>query len=430
VALVIGTATETLRAERAKVVDRARELEQVQETTAELARVQTASEVGDVLLGRGLDAIGASRGFLARVEGSVIEVLLARGYPPELEARLLAPAPDLPLVVHATSTGTPIWTRSAEEHARNDPFMARLGLPSEAIVPVYAVVPLKCGDAVIGVLGLGFADPAPDQRAAETFTLMLANAAGEALGRARSYDAERMAREEAEMLAEARADVLGIVAHDLRNPLGLVTSSASFLLEEEEAPREQQRKMLEIVQRAAAQMNRLIGDLLDATRLEAGRLRLDIQDVDVGSLVDDAVEALRAAAQERHIELSAEAPRGYRMRADPGRLLQVIGNLLTNAVKFTPAGGRVRLTAKPVAGAMVFTVSDNGPGMTPEAMDHLFERFWQARDVDSRGIGLGLAISKGIVEAHGGRIWVESKPGVGSTFSFSIPTITTTALAG
>ena len=109
--------------------------------------------------------------------------------------------------------------------------------------------------------------------------------------------------------------------------------------------------------------------------------------------------------------------------ADPGRLLQVIGNLLTNALKFTPDGGRVLVSAKPDAGEMVFAVSDTGPGMSPDDMDQLFDRFWQARDVDSRGIGLGLTISKGIVEAHGGRIWVESTLGEGSTFSYSVPAI-------
>ena len=171
-------------------------------------------------------------------------------------------------------------------------------------------------------------------------------------------------------------------------------------------------------------MNRLIGDLLDTTRLQAGRLRLDIRDVDVGSLVSDAIETSRPAAQQRDIMLSAEAPQGYCVRADPGRLLQVIGNLLTNAIKFTAPGGRVLLSAKPVAGEAVFAVSDNGPGIAPGDMNHLFDRFWQARDVDSRGIGLGLTISKGIVEAHGGRIWVESEPGLGSTFSFSIPAST------
>jgi signal transduction histidine kinase len=109
--------------------------------------------------------------------------------------------------------------------------------------------------------------------------------------------------------------------------------------------------------------------------------------------------------------------------------LEVIGNLLTNAIKFTPAGGRVMLSAKPVAGETVFAVSDNGSGTSPEDVNHLFDPFWQARDVDSRGIGLGLTISKGIVEAHGGRIWVESKPGLGSTFSFSIPVSTKPGLA-
>jgi signal transduction histidine kinase len=328
------------------------------------------------------------------------------------------------LVARAVDTGTPIWLRSLEKNRKHLRHVnERLGLAPEATAQLSGFIPLWGGDTVIGALALAFVHPESDSKAVETFALMLANAAGEALGRARSYDAERIAREKAEMLAAARADVLGIVAHDLRNPLGLVSSSASFLLDEEASP-EQQRKMLEVTQRAVRQMNRLIGDLLDATRLQAGRLRLDIRDVDVTSLFSDAIETSRPAAQQRDIELSADAPQGTCVRADPGRLLQVIGNLLTNAIKFTAPGGRVLLSAKPAVGETVFAVSDNGPGMTPGDMAHLFDRFWQARDVDSRGIGLGLTISKGIVEAHGGRIWVESEPGSGSTFSFSIPAST------
>jgi signal transduction histidine kinase len=377
--------------------------------------------VVDVVLGRGLDAIDATRGFFARADGAVVEVLQARGYPPTVEARLVGSAADIPLIARVVSTGMPIWLRSLEENRKHQRRMyERLGLAPEDTAQLFGFIPLLRADIAIGALGLGFVDPATDGRAAETFALMLANAAGEALGRARSYDAERIAREKAETLAAARADVLGIVAHDLRNPLGLVSSSATFLLDEEASP-EQRRKMLEITQRAVRQMNRLIGDLLDTTRLQAGRLRLDIRDVDVTSLFSDAIETARPAAQQRDIELSAEAPRDARVRADPGRLLQVIGNLLTNALKFTAPGGRVTLSAKPATGETVFAVNDNGPGMAPGDMTHLFDRFWQARDVDSRGIGLGLTISKGIVEAHGGRIWVESEPGLGSTFSFSIP---------
>jgi signal transduction histidine kinase len=429
VALIIGTATESLRTERARAIERARQLEQVQETTAELARVQTASEVGSVVLGRGLDAIGATRGFLARVDGPAVEVLSARGYPPEVEARLVGPATDLPLIARAVNTGTPIWLRSLEENRKHQRRLdERLRLAPENAAQLSGFIPLLSGGEIIGALSLSFVDPATDSRVAETFALMLANAAGEALGRARSYDAEHVAREKAETLAAARADVLGVVAHDLRNPLGLVSSSASFLLDEDPAP-EQRHEMLEVMQRAVRQMNRLIGDLLDATRLQAGRLRLDVRDVDVRSLLGDAIESSRPSAKERQIELSSEAPAGYRVRADPGRLLQVIGNLSTNAIKFTPVGGRVMLSVKPVAGEMVFAVSDNGPGMTPDEMDHLFDRFWQARDADRRGIGLGLVISKGIVEAHGGRIWAESTPGRGSTFAFSVPAITAPGLA-
>ena len=167
------------------------------------------------------------------------------------------------------------------------------------------------------------------------------------------------------------------------------------------------------------QMNRLIGDLL--TRRAAGRrLRLEIRDVDVKSLFDDAIETSRPAAQQCDIELSAEAPAGYHVRADSNRLLQAIGNLLANAIKFTPSGGRVMLSAKAVNGETVFAVSDNGPGMSPEDMNHLFDRFWQARDVDSRGMGRSDDL-KGIVEAHGGRIWSRANPDRAALFSLFRP---------
>lgn len=228
------------------------------------------------------------------------------------------------------------------------------------------------------------------------------------------------------MLAQARADVLSVVAHDLRNPLSLIASSASLQLEVDDLPSDRRRKLLELTQRAVRQMNRLIADLLDATRLQAGRLTLDLRDVDARLLVREAGETLRLAAEEKRIELRADPPdQKSIVHADEGRLLQAIGNLVANALKFTATGGRVVLSARPHGVEMVFSVAANGPGIPAEHLDHLFDRFWQARNGDRRGVGLGLAITKGIVEAHGGRVWVESAVGMGSTFSFALPVANT-----
>lgn len=465
VALIIGATTESLRRERAQAVDRAARLEELnaeveaqmeevqtlsdhlhesneslsdalaytqnlasrgmrlQEVTAALAKAQTENEVAEVVVEKGLAAIGAARGFLARVDGDHrVEILRAWGYEPEVEARLLGRTAELPLLARAVQTGEPLWLRSAEEHRATYQTVYD-GLGITALPHASASIPLRHGDEVVGALGVIFVEPSTFGAATEAFSLLLGQAAADALSRARSYDVERAARQRAEMLAQTRADVLGVVAHDLRNSLHLIASSASLLLDVDDLPQAQQRKLIEVAQRAVRQMNRLVGDLLDATRLQAGRLTLDVHDVDARALVREAGETLRPAAEERRIELCAEPPeRESMVRADEGRLLQVIGNLVGNAIKFTAVGGRIVLSAQRNGVEVVFSVADTGPGIAPEHLSHLFDRFWQARDGDRRGLGLGLAITKGIVEAHGGRIWVESVVGVGSRFSFAIPT--------
>jgi signal transduction histidine kinase len=248
-----------------------------------------------------------------------------------------------------------------------------------------------------------------------------AQAAGDAPARTRGCEAERVAQAEAERLAQARADILASVAHDLRNPLNVIAAGIQLLLEEAPSP-DQQRRVLRITQRAATRMKRLIGDLLEATRLETGRLTLDLADVDVCEIARDAEETFRHAAAERGIHLTVHAPGGECfVRADAGRVQQAIGNLIANALKFTDAGGRVVASVEVANSEIVFRVADTGPGIDPRHQAHLFERFWQGRNGDRRGVGLGLAIAKGIIDAHGGRIWVESALGAGTTFSFALP---------
>lgn len=242
-----------------------------------------------------------------------------------------------------------------------------------------------------------------------THSLREATARAEALARA------------AQQTARTREEVLGVVAHDLRNPVGVMQSTLAMLREPGLADADKER-MLAIGEKSARQMSRLISDLLDVTRLETGHLALDVESVAVGPLLADAMDSLRVVATERGITLSvAPVPESMRVRADRGRVGQVFGNLLGNALKFTPKGGRVELRARRAGRDVVLEVSDTGPGIPKEDQTHLFERFWQARRSDGRGVGLGLAIAKGIVEAHGGRIWVESQPGRGSRFCFTLP---------
>ena len=230
---------------------------------------------------------------------------------------------------------------------------------------------------------------------------------------------------EAQQATRARDDVLAVVAHDLRNPLNTVTMAVSLMLESTPVERTQERRQVEIVRRAADRMNRMIQDLLDVKRMESGRMIIDVKPEAAGGLVNDTVEMLRPLATGSTIVLEAEVADDLPpVLADAARIQQVLSNLVGNAVKFTPREGRITVCAEPIDGGVRFGVIDTGPGIPPEQVPHIFGRFWQARPSDRRGIGLGLAIAKGIVEAHEGRIWVESQVGLGSTFYFTLPSAT------
>jgi len=229
---------------------------------------------------------------------------------------------------------------------------------------------------------------------------------------------------EAQQATRARDDVLAVVAHDLRNPLNTVTMAVSLMLETTPLERVEERRQAEIVRRAADRMNRMIQDLLDVKRMESGRLTTDLKPELPATLVNDTIDMLRPLAAGSTITLEAHIEDDLPpVLADAARVQQVLSNLVGNAVKFTPRSGRITVCAEHIDGEVRFGVIDTGPGIPAEQLPHIFGRFWQAKS-DHRGIGLGLAIAKGIVEAHNGRIWVESHVGLGSTFYFTLPTAT------
>ena len=197
------------------------------------------------------------------------------------------------------------------------------------------------------------------------------------------------------------------------------------MLESTPPEREQERRQAEIVRRAADRMNRMIQDLLDVKRMESGRLTIDLKPEAPESLISDTVDMLRPLAAGSTIRLETSIDEDLpTVMADSARIQQVLSNLVGNAVKFTPRAGRITVCAERMADEVRFGVIDTGPGIPAEQLPHIFGRFWQARSSDRRGIGLGLAIAKGIVEAHNGRIWVESHVGLGSTFYFTLPNAT------
>ena len=224
----------------------------------------------------------------------------------------------------------------------------------------------------------------------------------------------------------ARDDTVGVVAHDLRNPVNAVKMLAQALLSRAEVqglagePAEQ----LRLIREAALQMDRLIEDLLDITRLETGGLSVDLQPVTTSALLEGALRTLRPLMQEAGLRLTVDVPATLPMvRADPERIGQVLSNLIGNAIKFTARGGRIGVTAVEQNHLVEVSVTDTGMGISAEHLPHVFDRFWQTAqsDIRSKGAGLGLPIAQGIVQAHGGRMWAVSTEGAGSTFSFTLP---------
>jgi signal transduction histidine kinase len=229
---------------------------------------------------------------------------------------------------------------------------------------------------------------------------------------------------------QARDDTVGVVAHDLRNPVSAVKMLSKALLERtktEEFSAETQEQ-LSLIRDAALQMDRLIQDLLDVTRVETGRMGINPLPVTTTALLDGALGTLRPLVQEAGLKLIEDLPASLPLvSADPERIGQVLSNLVGNAIKFTKRGGQVIIRANTNGDREVaISISDSGVGIAGEQLPNIFDRYWQTSQVAirARGAGLGLPIARGIVHAHGGRMWVESKIGEGSTFYFTLPVAT------
>lgn len=228
---------------------------------------------------------------------------------------------------------------------------------------------------------------------------------------------------EAQQAVDAREEVLKIVAHDLRNPLSTIAMAADLLLEVP-ATDEQRARQLAIIKRSGERMNRLIHDLLDAARIQAGRLPIEPRAAELPTLFESALEMMRPLAAEKGLHLEAECSAGLpTVWVDAERMLQVFSNLIGNAIKFTPDGGQITVRAEPREGRVRVGISDTGPGIAPDQLGEIFGKMWQANRADMRGIGLGLTIAKSIVEAHGETIGVNSTLGEGTEFWFTVSAV-------
>lgn len=278
------------------------------------------------------------------------------------------------------------------------------------------ILPLHAAGETFGALTLVRTDDTGFDAGRRALAEKFAQSAATALANARLYDAARDAN-------RARDEVLGVVSHDLRNPISAIAMCARVLEDNPPADESSRRELLATIRESTEWVNRLIEDLLDVANIERGRLSLHVSPQEPSQLALQALHMFEVEAGGHGIALDARLPTNLPLvSADGARVVQVLGNLVRNAIKFTPRDGQIVIAAEPRDGGVAFSVSDTGSGIGAERQARVFDRYWQASEgARTRGSGLGLSIAKGIVEAHGGRIFVESEVGRGSVFTFTIP---------
>jgi PAS domain S-box-containing protein len=296
--------------------------------------------------------------------------------------------------------------------AHVDPRKERLLPQSRPSTSDLMCVPFIAHARMLGAMALAYSDskrryePADRQLAEQ-----IAGRAAIAIENSRLY-------QEAVSAARARDDVLAIVSHDLRNPLTVVDLSTHRLAAGFADASPATRAVVETIRKAVKRMAVLIEDLLTAATAESGSLRVDRTPHPIIEVIEEAFELIEPLAAARTVKLASQASPGLQVICDRQRTIQVLTNLVGNAVKFTPEGGAVRLDAEVLDGEVCVGISDTGPGIAEQNLPHIFDRFWKGH---VSGTGLGLFIAKCLVEAQGGNIWVESKVGRGSTFFFTLP---------
>lgn len=285
-------------------------------------------------------------------------------------------------------------------------------------------VPLILNGTPIGFLDVGHRTPRTYTEGDVVFLNALGQQAALAIRNARLYEAERRQVEQLQALERLQASFVSSVSHELRTPLTCIKTSVGLLQEARaRGATEAQEELLQTIVHHTGRLEALVSDLLQITQLEAGQLALTLQPTDVRTIVERAVQGFRPLFEEKGQTIEVNLPETMgKVLVDRRRLEQVLINLLSNAHKFTPKGGWARVALVEGEGEVEISVSDNGPGIPPAEQERIFDKFYVVADQKGlAGVGLGLYIARQLVELHGGRIWVESEPGHGSTFRFTIP---------
>jgi signal transduction histidine kinase len=295
----------------------------------------------------------------------------------------------------------------------------------ESGIRAILAVPMLCEGRLIGCLAVTRNEPG--EFPADTIELLRTFATQSALAiqNARLFREIAAKSHQLEVASQHKSEFLANMSHELRTPLNAIIGFSEVLSERMFGElNEKQDEYLKDIHASGQHLLALINDILDLSKIEAGRMELDVTEFDLPTAVDNALTLIRERAGRRGIALHTTVDeRLGHIRGDERKIRQVLLNLLSNAIKFTPEGGRIHVAAKAVDGAMEVSVSDTGVGIAPDDQKVVFEEFRQVGTADKKveGTGLGLALSRKFIELHGGEIWVESRVGEGSTFTFTVP---------
>src|ERR687886_104173 len=390
-----------------------------------LSESLTTAQVAQVIIEQGMSALGASCGLVAVLnqDASELEIIQSIGYEHVGEFlrsfSIHAPYP----LAEAVRSGQPAWLETIETRIARYPQLAQAY--AKVGSKAWISVPLLIKGQAVGGLSLSFSSVPQLSQSDRAFVLALAQQSAQSIDRARLYESERQARAQSEAANRIKDEFLAVLSHELRTPLNPILGWTR-LLRRGTLDSGKTAVALETIERNAVLQVQLIEDLLDISRILQGKLSLDSTPVNLKTTVTAAIETVRLAAEAKNIQIQTQLePTVGNVLGDAARLQQVVWNLLTNAIKFTPAGGRVEVELKTIDSSAQIQVRDTGKGIKPDFMPYVFDTFRQADSSITRtfgGLGLGLAIVRHLVELHGGTVKAESSgEGQGATFTVTLP---------
>jgi signal transduction histidine kinase/CheY-like chemotaxis protein len=397
----------------------------LQSVTFGLSEAMTARQMGAIVVREAIDAMGGHVAGVVQVSehAPTLETIASAGIPEDLGQRMNRPVlGDCLPMTSALNQRTELFFESAAEWVCSYPGLEGGVLPN---VHALACLPLTlAGGRAVGVLFLGFAYPHRFLQTERAFLRTLAQQLAQVLDRARLFEAEHRMRLSAEEANRSKDEFLSVVSHELRTPLTAILGWAHVLRDPRHDATKRDRA-IEIIERNALAQTRIIEDILDVSRIVTGKLRLQLRETDLLQVVSAAIEVVRPAANAKGVHLQVRVGRVPRVAGDPERLQQILWNLLSNAIRFTPRDRSVAVVVEHAGLNVRVVVSDEGDGIEPSFLPRVFDRFRQGDSSAARrhgGLGLGLAIVRHLVELHGGSVSAQSEgPGRGAVFTILLP---------